>query len=263
MADTIGEINPFRYCGYYYDSEVGLYYLTSRYYDPVIGRFVNADGLVVAGSGMLSGNMYLYCQNNPICCIDPTGALGSFFDFPLSMADRMQMSQSMLDNYYAAKAVAERIENTPVLKIASDVWEDLGNFDRNNTSEIKALESNYFSSYKGVPVIRIGGNRSGSFGAIFLTRYKSEEEDPKDVVRHEYGHTRQLKQLGILNYALCIGIPSWQNWGSGEYYNKPWEITADIYGGVSRHHTQKDIMAGFAYLEASKDKGVRVWSTIE
>ena len=258
MADTIGEINPFRYCGYYYDSEVGLYYLTSRYYDPVIGRFVNADGLVLAGSGMLSGNMYLYCQNNPICCVDPTGALGSFFDIPLSMADRMQMSQSMLDNYYAAKAIAERIENTPVLKVASDVWEDLGNFDRNNESEMKALESNYFSSYKGVPVIRINGDRSGSFGAIFLTRVKRKDEDFMDVVRHEYGHTRQLKQLGILNYALYIGWPSWQNLGSGEYYNRPWEITADIYGGVqSRSHTQKDIMAGFAYLEASKEKGVQ------
>lgn len=58
---------------------------------------------MVAGDGMLSSNMYLYCQNNPICCVDPTGALGSFFDFPLSMADRMQMSQSMLDSYNAAK----------------------------------------------------------------------------------------------------------------------------------------------------------------
>ena len=106
MAGTIGEINPFRYRGYYYDSETGLYYLNSRYYDPVIGRFINADGLVVAGSGMLSSNMYLYCQNNPVCCVDPTGALGSFFDFPLSMADRMQMSQSMLDSYNAAKAAA-------------------------------------------------------------------------------------------------------------------------------------------------------------
>ena len=153
MADTIGAINPFRYRGYYYDSETGLYYLNSRYYDPVIGRFVNADDLVVAGDGMLSSNMYLYCQNNPICCVDPTGALGSFFDVPLSMADRMQMSQSMLDNYYAAKAAAERIENTPALKVARDILEDLGNFDRNNTSEIKALEFNYFSSYKGIPVI--------------------------------------------------------------------------------------------------------------
>ena len=125
MADTIGEINPFRYRGYYYDSETGLYYLNSRYYDPVIGRFVNADGLVVAGDGMLSSNMYLYCQNNPICCVDPTGALGSFFDFPLSMADRMQMSQSMLDSYNAAKAAASTTSPSPP-SISQEIGNSIG-----------------------------------------------------------------------------------------------------------------------------------------
>ena len=61
------------------------------------------------------------------------------------------------DRYYAAKAVTEWIESTPPLKVARDVSEDIRNFDRNNTSEMKALESNYFSSYKGIPVIRING----------------------------------------------------------------------------------------------------------
>ena len=46
MADTLGQANPFRYRGYYYDSESGLYYLNSRYYDPEVGRFINADGYV-------------------------------------------------------------------------------------------------------------------------------------------------------------------------------------------------------------------------
>ena len=39
----IATINPFRYRGYYYDKEIGLYYLQSRYYDADIGRFINAD----------------------------------------------------------------------------------------------------------------------------------------------------------------------------------------------------------------------------
>ena len=43
----IGEINPFRYRSYYYDTETGLYYLQSRYYDPVVGRFINADDTTV------------------------------------------------------------------------------------------------------------------------------------------------------------------------------------------------------------------------
>ena len=39
----LAEVNPLRYRGYYYDHETGLYYLQSRYYDPEVGRFLNAD----------------------------------------------------------------------------------------------------------------------------------------------------------------------------------------------------------------------------
>ena len=72
-AGHIGNLNPLRYRGYYYDSETGLYYLRSRYYDPVICRFVNADGYVSTGQRMLGYNMFSYCENNPISRIDPSG----------------------------------------------------------------------------------------------------------------------------------------------------------------------------------------------
>lgn len=45
LANTIGYYNPFRYRGYVYDVETGLYYLRSRYYNPNWGRFVNADSI--------------------------------------------------------------------------------------------------------------------------------------------------------------------------------------------------------------------------
>ncbi len=67
--------NPFRYRGYYYDSESGLYYLQSRYYDPVTCRFVNADSLVDT-SDVLGFNMYAYCGNNPVVRKDPSGNFG-------------------------------------------------------------------------------------------------------------------------------------------------------------------------------------------
>ena len=57
----------------YYDSETGLYYLNSRYYDPVVGRFINADGFVTTGQGLGSTNMYSYCGNNPIIRSDNNG----------------------------------------------------------------------------------------------------------------------------------------------------------------------------------------------
>ena len=65
--------NPFLYRGYYFDSELGMYYLQSRYYDPVIGRYINADGYLSTGQGLLGYNMYAYCGNNPVNRVDPEG----------------------------------------------------------------------------------------------------------------------------------------------------------------------------------------------
>lgn len=56
--------NPFRYRSYYYDEETGLYYLNNRYYNPIWGRFINADSYVSTGQGFLGYNMYIYCNNN-------------------------------------------------------------------------------------------------------------------------------------------------------------------------------------------------------
>ena len=67
------DLNPFRYRGYYYDVNLGLYYLQSRYYDAKIGRFINADGYVSTGTGLLGYNMFAYCNNNPVNHSDPTG----------------------------------------------------------------------------------------------------------------------------------------------------------------------------------------------
>ncbi len=72
-AAEIGACNSLRYRGYYYDSESGLYYLNTRYYDPSICRFVNADGYVSTGQGTQGYNMYSYCGFNPVNMVDPTG----------------------------------------------------------------------------------------------------------------------------------------------------------------------------------------------
>ena len=74
-APGIGKINPLTYRGYVYDSEIGYYYLQSRYYDPEMGRFINADGLIASSQGLLGNNMFAYCINNPIAYSDPTGLL--------------------------------------------------------------------------------------------------------------------------------------------------------------------------------------------
>ena len=73
LKDTIGQQNPFRYRGYFYDRETGMYYLKSRYYDPELKRFISSDNLVVTGTILEGLNLFSYCSNNPVNCIDPTG----------------------------------------------------------------------------------------------------------------------------------------------------------------------------------------------
>lgn len=69
----IGNLNPIRYRGYYLDRETGWYYLQSRYYNPAIGRFLNADVYYDTGTSLLGTNMFAYCNNNPVMYTDPTG----------------------------------------------------------------------------------------------------------------------------------------------------------------------------------------------
>ena len=69
------QYNPFRYRGYYYDTDLRMYYLQSRYYDAKICRFINSDGYVSTGQGLIGNNMFAYCNNNSVMNVDPTGEI--------------------------------------------------------------------------------------------------------------------------------------------------------------------------------------------
>ena len=73
---TLASINPLRYRGYYQDVETGFYYLQSRYYDPVIGRFINADlpeYAALSATDITGTNLFAYCKNDPINHADEDG----------------------------------------------------------------------------------------------------------------------------------------------------------------------------------------------
>ena len=73
MASTLGSANPLRYRGYIYDTETGLYYLQSRYYNPTWGRFINSDVVMGINSDIGTYNLFSYCGNNPVNRYDNGG----------------------------------------------------------------------------------------------------------------------------------------------------------------------------------------------
>ena len=76
-SNGLGRRNPFRFKGYYYDEELGMYYLNSRYYDPEVGRFISPDttDILEVQDDLYDKNLYAYCDNNPVMRIDSSGAV--------------------------------------------------------------------------------------------------------------------------------------------------------------------------------------------
>ena len=104
LASTVGVKNPYRYRGYRFDTETGLYYLQSRYYNPEWGRFINADALGGKVGELLTHNVFAYCLNNPVNMSDPDGNL--------SISSIWQSVKSAVNN--AVSAVTEHIVATVV-----------------------------------------------------------------------------------------------------------------------------------------------------
>ena len=117
---AIGELNPFRYRSYYYDSDIQMYYLQSRYYDPEIGRFVNSDDVRYLGvtESDISYNSFAYCGNNPINDTD--------YDGFISLESIKEFFTNVISNItkHISKYVRELIYiKNGVLSISSTVFE--------------------------------------------------------------------------------------------------------------------------------------------
>ena len=246
-VDGIGSLNPFRYRGYYFVPQIGLYYLTTRFYDYMTGRFVNADVPSICiddGLTVPEGcNLYSYCFNNPVNFTDSTGqfavgiflALAAVFLFTPVGGVVAQTAVSAVS--YVGMAIASIWD--------ADIRADMNAIGWNpfNSSESAVLGSNKVSFYKGAPVFLKNGGRSGSFYAISLNKNRNA-----DTLRHEWGHNVQAMIMGPGNYGLTVGIMSplilgkHKGWDGVNYYNSPWETMADVFGGVQgRTHTSAEI----------------------
>ena len=166
-ASTIGQTNPIRYRGYYYDAETGFYHLGSRYYDPVTHRFINADGYVSTGQGVNGTNMFAYCMNNPVNMSDPTG------NWPQWIKD-------------AVKWVADKIVK-PIVKGVQEALSEVDatysrgiNISGTPSAFIFNLQAGISVDTKGNVAIQgsAGGGVTGGSPGVSITTYQSVTNAP-------------------------------------------------------------------------------------
>ena len=193
-SGTLANVNPLRYRGYYYDSETGFYYLQSRYYDPAIGRFINADSYASTdATGLLSTNMFAYCENDPVNKSDPTGEVAPIL---IAMAGGAMVGlaeQFMTDVIYAM------VTGQPLDACFSSV-------------------GTYVSSAVGGAMsVLPGGGVMRAFSEIILTSYIQETVDML-VYPNQYAKTNPNSE--ILESAAGSGMSKLGEKGSAKIADK-------------------------------------------
>ena len=118
MASTLGTLNPFRYRSYVYDEETGLYYLRSRYYNPMVGRFICPDVTTDQHSPLLSHNLFTYCLNAPTMRTDAEGMSSDWFAAVVTVAVAVVTAAAVIA---AAPVIASAAGTTALIMGASSV----------------------------------------------------------------------------------------------------------------------------------------------
>ena len=106
--DSAPAKNPFTYRGYYYDYDLELYYVSTRYYDSDIGRWLSLDKYVSTGQGLSGYNMFAYCGNDPVNRVDPTG------QFWKELWDAFTEAMQQASGYFVVAAGVSQVD-TPAL----------------------------------------------------------------------------------------------------------------------------------------------------
>ena len=184
-ASTTATKNPFRYRGYYYDSDLELYYLQTRYYDAKIGRFINADGYVSTGQGILGNNMYAYCNNNPVMYCDHSGEyFKSFLEYVADL-----ITYAIVANVFAIIESEVAVANSDVEPMSDDQYDDiLNNKDTSGLSREEQIA--YIRKYRE----RILSDNNVENDQV--VKNWSEADMLREIVYHDRAY-RFLKWIGL------------------------------------------------------------------
>lgn len=145
---ALANVNPIRYRGYYCDTKTGYYYLQSRYYDPSICRFINADipEIVKIFKDIFAGtNHFVYCSNDPINYFDYNGmAKLMYYPKPVGLNDFYSVFKKYLNNNYTGNInvykSSFRVSGTRYLRIYIDAnWKVIKSLIRDTSTLISVI----------------------------------------------------------------------------------------------------------------------------
>ena len=211
QSGSMASTNPLRYRGYYHDSETGFYYLQSRYYDPAMHRFINADSYASTGQGFIGTNMFAYCHNSPV----------AFYDTEGNMATEATIAATNWWNpigwFFAAVAV---VEVAVVVVAIADNINDAENAEKlSNTNTENSLDTT------PSPPTPPNGDKNGR-----NNKQKSENKTPRN-------NQAQNKQVRSIVKKLKLTKNQQRELhdtisGQGFSYQEIFEIACDIAGGL-------------------------------
>ena len=209
----IGYVNPIRYRGYYYDSETGLYYLSARYYDPEVGRFISADDyeiLLEENYDLLRYNIFIYCSNNPIMGYDPSGNVVTYMN-----PKDIRFSQDSISSRFQSRfgrggrgRIRQPGEGRPIKELIDKLKDK--NFDISKIPPIKIFPSDWIIDYYpdlGLTAKDIVGLERGIMFTLDNRRLYCFQQSGKDRIPVEMA---KLKEL----YSQCYKLSTF---GNGSY----------------------------------------------
>ena len=223
VTSKLATVSPFTYRGYCYDYDIGMYYLQSRYYDPQICRFINADSTDYLGATgtVLSYNLFAYCENDGVNYVDETGTTLKLFDdtkkykyakicftFLQKITDdtlqfnkgkvtiKKKCKPQKIKKFYGTHLIRSIVANNYVVGVY--VYNQKGYSSTVAENYKNSLYVRKKNSYKR-------GKGSNSYITFFLKDKSKSFKNPIHIIlAHELIHSyRDVKGMSIANDRIC------------------------------------------------------------
>ena len=170
--------NSYLYAGYQFDDETGMYYLNSRYYDPIVARFISADSYLGQAGDPLSLNLYTYCCNEPMMNYDPSGHVVTDWDLEHLTSDQIALLRNYTDLYNKYSGMNTDGSYNDVLQNIANAAAALrasAGYTTNSDGTV-AGSTNVYTSYNS-DAAALAAALAAQNGTSYTSRLQAEAED--------------------------------------------------------------------------------------